>query len=303
MNSREHKGKVLDTIDGSEIIQCRACGYIHKHPLPDKEEWQMFYEKEFYYIDDKRDSYLSDTEKDTDYRELLHEDKYSNLIRLGINPTGASLLDIGSGGGLLLEYFSLKGWDVLGVEPSIRAYQFATKRNRNTVNQIVEQFLATSMRKFDVIHLRGVLDNILNPIEILRELKVKALKETGILVVDTSNDYNDFQKCICDGLGERPWWIEGDTLNFFTVKSLRRLFRTAGLRILHQEATFPLELFALVGENYIRHPELGKIIHKKRVHFEKVLVKAGRGDVKRRFYKALASAGLGRSIIMYGTAK
>ena len=295
----DHTGDIKDTLGDVQIVDCEQCGYVHKAPLPKPDEWKEYYLKLFYSQEDKF-TYLEDTEADAEYRELLHQDKYENLIRLNPASRARSLLDIGSSGGNFIAYFQAQGWDVLGVEPSNAAFEFAKAKSRPTEHSYIEEYLDKSDRQFDVVHMREVLDNILNPSEVLTSIRERHLNSDGILIVDTSNDYNDFQECVRQVLGTKPWWIEGDTLNFFTRQTLRRLFEEAGYDVIHEEATFPLEMFILMGDNYLGAADVGRKMHLKRVQFEVALTHAGMQAVKRRFYSALAQAGLGRNIIMYG---
>jgi len=57
-----------------------------------------------------------------------------------------------------------------------------------------------------------------------------------------------------------------------------------------------MELFLLMGENYVGNKEVGNRCHEKRMRFELNLP----DDVRRRFYLNLASFGLGRECIIYG---
>ena len=71
-----------------------------------------------------------------------------------------------------------------------------------------------------------------------------------------------------------------------------------GFEVLHREATFPLELFALMGDDYIRTPQLGPVIHDKRKTLELTLDRAGFNATKRDLFTALANIGLGRLAIV-----
>jgi hypothetical protein len=75
--------------------------------------------------------------------------------------------------------------------------------------------------------------------------------------------------------------------------------KSIGFKILDVEASFPLEIFLLFGDNYIKNPVLGKECHKKRIMFEKNLLKYGRVGLLNSFYKSLADLGLGRTITIY----
>ena len=65
------------------------------------------------------------------------------------------------------------------------------------------------------------------------------------------------------------------------------------------ESSFPLEMFLLFGENYVKDGKLGAQCHKKRVLFEENLRKHGKTQTLKNFYRALADLNLGRQISVF----
>ena len=61
----------------------------------------------------------------------------------------------------------------------------------------------------------------------------------------------------------------------------------------HMRTSFPMELFLLMGENYVGNDAVGKECQSKRKRFDLALEKAGMGETRRKFYRALSNAGLG----------
>ena len=74
--------------------------------------------------------------------------------------------------------------------------------------------------------------------------------------------------------------------------------RSRWLRIVDTMTSFPMELFLLMGENYVANEEIGKECHSRRKRFDMALEKAGMGETRRKFYRALSNAGLGREAIV-----
>jgi hypothetical protein len=72
------------------------------------------------------------------------------------------------------------------------------------------------------------------------------------------------------------------------------------MRIVNTEATFPIDLFLLMGENYVGDDELGRRCHGKRKRLEINLEKAGLTDLKRSLYRSFAELGIGREIQVIG---
>jgi hypothetical protein len=69
---------------------------------------------------------------------------------------------------------------------------------------------------------------------------------------------------------------------------------------MHYESSFPIDMFLLMGDNYIGEDAMGRLCHTKRKKMELNLEEAGLNEVKRDLYKCLAKIGLGREICMYG---
>ena len=109
-----HKGKI-------DIINCKICKFIHIMPLPTKKELLEFYQKEFY--QKNKPSYLNQDEKERKYWNMSYDEKLNILEENNIE--NKKILDIGSGGGFFLRRAKEKGWDVLGIEPSLIAAKYA----------------------------------------------------------------------------------------------------------------------------------------------------------------------------------
>jgi hypothetical protein len=60
-----------------------------------------------------------------------------------------------------------------------------------------------------------------------------------------------------------------------------------------------MEIFPLMGEDYISNPEIGRIVHKKRFRFEKLLSESSMGKFKDGLFDALANAGIGRDMQIF----
>jgi hypothetical protein len=63
------------------------------------------------------------------------------------------------------------------------------------------------------------------------------------------------------------------------------------------EATFPMDMFLVMGENYVGNREVGRACHARRVAFELNLRRTGHTAALRTMYRALAEAGLGRTVV------
>jgi hypothetical protein len=86
-------------------------------------------------------------------------------------------------------------------------------------------------------------------------------------------------------------------VNCFDFDSLAHLLARTGFIVLERGTSFPMELFLLMGENYVTDAALGRACHRRRKRFDLGLERAGTG-MRERFYRALAAAGLGREAML-----
>jgi hypothetical protein len=119
-----------------------------------------------------------------------------------------------------------------------------------------------------------------------------------LICVGVPNDYNALQQAARAG-GTQPWWlVPPHHLNYFDFTSLETLLKRVGLDVIETLTSFPMELFLLMGDNYVGNDTLGRECHARRKHFDLALEKAGLGEVRRKLYGALAKAGIGREAII-----
>ncbi len=116
------------------------------------------------------------------------------------------------------------------------------------------------------------------------------------------NEFNDFQLAADAEFNLGSWWVcPPQHVNYFSATSLSSLLEKCGYAIYRRESSFPLEMFLTMGDVYVGNPELGRTCHEKRVYFEHVLRKHGKGEKLARFYQALADLDPGRQVIVYAT--
>jgi hypothetical protein len=118
----------------------------------------------------------------------------------------------------------------------------------------------------------------------------------GVVAIRVPNDFNDLQLATQEKLGHRPYWVAvPDHVNYFSVRSLAKLLERVGFDVVHTQTDFPMELFLLMGDDYVNEAALGATCHKKRIAFELAIPPL----VRRRLYAALAAADLGRNTLVF----
>lgn len=298
-----HKGKTLFKNTQCEVIDCRSCGFVHVNPLPKQTELDDFYEKRFYQNEKK--SYFSDYERDESWWQINYEGLLKTMLGMSGKGSGKakpySLLDIGSGPGLFLKVAENLGIESVGIEPSAEAHKYSRKRHGcDVVNTTLEEF--SPNRKFDFIHSSLVLEHVLDPKAFVSK-SVKMLNRGGLLCIIVPNDFNPIQKINLQ-LGKSEWWVSPfEHLNYFNGKSLKKLLKRAGLNIVHESVTFPIDLFLLMGVDYITNSEVGKQCHEMRKTLEYNLHKTNNHEFQTRLYKSFFQAGIGRELVIIGKKK
>ena len=156
--------------------------------------------------------------------------------------------------------------------------------------------------KYDIIHMNYVLEHIQNPSEIL-EITKASLKPEGLLCVCVPNDYNPFQMALKNCYDFNSWWfVAPHHINYFNFDSIEKLFINKGFDILGKESTFPMDMFLLMGDNYIDNSEIGRLMHKKRKNFD-ISINMYDKKLRNELYKKLSELNIGREIIIYGINK
>ena len=199
-------------------------------------------------------------------------------------------------------YFHEKGMRVSGLEPSAEGVQYARARGLEVFQAGIEDLSCVGDKRYKVVTMLNVLEHLRHPAQILRQIKTRLLKPRGLLVIDVPNEFNDFQVVANKEYKLKEWWIcPPNHINYFSASSLRKLLTACGYQIIHSEASFPLELFLLMGDVYVGNNKLGKACHQKRVAFENLMKKHGKEKKLSALYRALAQLDLGRQVTMYAT--
>ena len=291
-----HHGPILTEKDEWTVIDCSPCGFRHVVPLPTEEELREVYEHEYY--TSEKPLYLERVREDLAWWHELYDERFGAFESLKTSP-GRRLLDVGSGPGFLLEFGKDRGWDVLGIEPSRTAAAHARELGVEVIEAFLDDSLAKELEPFDTIHLSEVLEHLPDPAAMVARCR-ELLVPGGVLCVSVPNDFNPFQRALVDAGDQEPWWVAPPHhLNYFDFESLEGLLTRAGLAVQLRETSFPIDLFLVMGENYVGNDELGRRCHGLRMAFEDTLRRAGRLDLKRDLYHAFADLGLGRLAVVH----
>lgn len=280
-------------------------GFRRLHPLPTAEELRSFYGDEYYEElggDERRgpelarlrDAMTADGERDW-LEQTLYTDVRAHLADLGIE--GGRLLDVGCGTGDFLASMQTAGWDVSGTELSASAVLMCRERGLDVARTELRD-LDAEPGSFDVVTLFNVLEHVLDPVADLAHVTT-LLRSGGIAIVQVPNDFSLLQDAATQHTGHDNWWIAvPDHLSYFDFDSLEHTARACGLEPVLRTCSFPMELFLLLGTDYLGDRDQGPTAHRQRQAVELSLD----GATRRALAQSFAAGGMGRNCVVAARA-
>src|SRR5918993_3624825 len=145
-------------------------------------------------------------------------------------PTGATVLDVGCGNGIISRSLGRKGFKVLGIDVSEKAIEKAKELNdlSNVNFQVMSaEQLAVSSEKYHAVVCSEVLEHLHEPQKLLQVL-YQSLKNEGVLIVTVPN-----------GKGPREVFVTKPTQNLRRknnwlwrfVQAIKKLFGYGGTTV------------------------------------------------------------------------
>jgi len=286
-------------------VELNPEGFYQLYPLPSDKELEEFYKT--FFSAKHQEQQIMDASKEVQSQEgerrFLHIQHQDILNILKEKAPGRKLLEIGCGYGSFLKSCQEEGFETLGIDPTPEALENAQENNLNVIQGSVENLDNYSLEKFDSVVMLDVLEHLRNPFDVLKRIGEEFLEQNGVLVVKTPNEFNPLQLIADQEYHLGQWWISAPMhINYFTVSSLVKLIERAGFKVFLKESTFPLEMFILMGEQYVGNHDIGKTVHKRRVLFEKIMSKHN-NDFKRKLFQNFAELEIGREITIYAINK
>jgi len=223
-----------------ELLLDEELQLLKTYPQPSAEKLGSYYES---------DDYISHTDgKRSLFEKLYHAVKQKALrdkIQLieQFQPTKGKILDIGAGTGDFLITAQKNGWDITGIEPSVKAKSIASDKGVsfvNTSSNIADQSM-------DVISMWHVLEHVPDVKAQITELK-RILKPNGVIIIAVPN----FKSYDAQYYGK--FWAAYDVprhLWHFSKTSIRMLFAKQDLELVK---IFPMKFdsfyVSLLSEKY-----------------------------------------------------
>lgn len=290
---RNHSGNIIDSVQDFDVIECKICNFKHIIPIPTSKELDLFYKKKFY--GKIKPDYIKEHEKDLEWWDLVHKERYQKFEKY-LKTKSRKILEIGCGPGFFLKLGKELGWEVRGIEPSVQASEYGKNMGLSIITGELNSQNLKGLGKFDVIYLEGVMEHLPDPAKAVK-MCYKILKPGGLFCTIVANDYNPLQNILRETMDFAPWWIlPSEHINYFEKKSLKKLMKKSGFEEIHSTVTFPMEIFLLMGENYVKNKKVGEKCHSWRKKMEFSFENSSSSEIKRKIYDSLYKLNLGRQL-------
>lgn len=167
--------------NGYRISKCLSCNLLWVNQEITPKELEEFYNRNYFYNPNSPVGYLDYLSDEPSHRQNAREllETLGNFTTL----RGSKVLDIGCAFGFLIDEARNRGANVLGLELSDEAYNYASD-NLGLPTIKGDFHSIPTLMKFDIILLVGVIEHLRDPREVLDKVKSN-LSDNGIFVITT----------------------------------------------------------------------------------------------------------------------
>jgi len=223
---------------GKKIYQCRACDYVMTPAASDEIASDLYDDPEYF------DGWGCNLEFDYDrFEPAVHRQVEQYLDFIKQHTRGRSLLDVGTGSGLLPHLARRSDYDVEGTDLSKHVCETLPVKAGFPVHYGTIEDIKFE-RTYDVITMLHVLEHTTNPLSTLERAR-EILNEDGYVLVVVPN-YRSFDTRVKDlmskfKLKSRPYkhLALGHHNYVFSINSLKALGRAANLQVVYHTTTQP----------------------------------------------------------------
>jgi len=249
-----------------KLINVKNKNYKFFYPYPNLIKLKKFYAQKYF-----------SKSKNYNYKyKKFEENFFKNSSKLTIeflklklkkNFKKLNLLDLGCGNGSFIYSASTYFKSVVGVDFSKKNLSYKLSDNCKYIEADPENFLKKENLNYHIITLNNVLEHVVNPRVFMNNLYKKLTKDQ-YLVLMIPNDFSKLQKNIKKKNNIRNYWVTyPEHQNYFNDDNFKSFIKNK-FKIIDEIGDFPVELFLFVDQmNYIKLPNLGKIIHEFRCKF------------------------------------
>jgi 2-polyprenyl-3-methyl-5-hydroxy-6-metoxy-1,4-benzoquinol methylase len=185
-------------------------------------------------MDDTGYNYFDDVSLD-DHHAFLLPRVFEILDDLKNNSVErSSIFELGCGNGSVANVLTQKGWDVIGVDPSIKSIKLANKGfpNLKLYNGSTNDDLVLKYKQFPIVISLEVIEHVFDPHNFAK-VAFDLLEPGGTLILSTP--YHGYIKNLLLALTNKmdqhylPLWKNGH-IKFFSQKTLNQLLDETGFK-------------------------------------------------------------------------
>ena len=212
-----------------QLVRCDNCGLIYQNPRPSTGDLLTLYPQDYdQHQDAVREVRSPIARLDRKYGLRKRSKAVQRHVERG------RLLDLGCATGDFLEVMRDDGWEVVGIEPSPFASQWARDRMGLDVRTGTLETVALSDESFDVVTMWNVIEHLPDPQAALERIH-RLLRIGGVLVLSTPN---------LDSIDARffgPYWIGYELprhLYVFSRHTLTEMIERTGYRVVETKCFY-----------------------------------------------------------------
>lgn len=216
---------------GLTVVGCENCQVRYVNPRPTAERLAALYQEEYFAAGCPDSSGVQHVQ----HGEMKLATAQLRLRLLEDFRAKGRLVDVGCGGGFLVQAAGTVGWSALGLEPSTTTARLAARKQHiRIVAGRLEEAPFRSAR-FDVVTMLDVLEHVLSPRAFLIRAR-QLLVPGGMLLVETPNMVG----WVTGLMGSRhPHVRPLEHLTYFTPPTLRFLLEQTGYVVRHLAESAP----------------------------------------------------------------
>lgn len=218
-------GKRYDYLEAEHVVvACRNCGLVFLNPQHEEADYIRYYARDDYAPITMKPERLVEKHPYRRVQAAFLQDTMARIQPAG-NLAGKRILDIGCGPGVLLYLLREMGADVVGLEGSEIAADYARTQFGLDVRYSPMQAGVFEDGTFDIVISTAAIEHFCDPLA-MTEVMLSYVRPGGLLYLNTP-DYHGM--VLKKGLSH---WFKFVHTYYFTENSLSNLMTKAGLQIL-----------------------------------------------------------------------
>ena len=229
-------------IDRNEIFKIYRCSICDAQFVADIQVNQNYYEKYYYSGYYRQNSVINSIIlKILKIIEKLSVRRKEKLIQKYCEDKNVSILDVGCGTCVFLQSLNKRNYTKIGIEINEEGFNICKNKGIKVFNKPLAD-IDFGEKKFDVVTLIHVLEHIVNPNQLLREI-YHVLKRDGLLLIVVPNNQSLGNK-----IGKKYWFHLDCPRHLLipSIKTIAYLAKISNFKIVevqNEYLDYPLDLF------------------------------------------------------------